>query len=323
MLISILHKTKLFVRCEMFPFLQMLFYNTFCKGWIELFGIRDKRKMKYNVSICLIFKNEAPFLKEWLDYHLTVGVDHFYLYDNNSNDNYQEIIQSYIDKGLVTLINWPEQNSQFKAYKHCYANYRNVTNWMSFLDADEFICLKYKTSIKEWLMDFGKYHAVNIHWLMFGTGGVLKHDYNKNVIEQYYTCWSKLSPHGKCFINTRYDIANFGTWYVHHHTYMYRCICGIRIMIPAVNQFGYICTIDHLWGGGKNKRQNSTIQINHYFTKGWDIWSRKMHKTDVLYAKNPKSDIKYFYKYEEKCISQDYTILRFFIKMKINQGIIQ
>jgi len=155
---------------------------------------------------------------------------------------------------------------------------------------------------------------------MFATGGQLKHDYEKNVIEQYFSSWDRLSPHGKCLINTRYEIANFDSWYVHHHTYMYYPILGIKVIIPAINQFGYICTIDKTWGGGKDKLKNSSIQINHYFTKSWDIWSSKMKKTDVLFSKNPKNDIGYFYKYEQKAISHDYTIQRFFIKMKILQG---
>lgn len=318
-----IHFAKQFIREKIIPFTYMLFYNSLCKGWITLMGSHDRRKMKYEVSLCLIFKNEAKFLKEWLDYHITVGVDHFYLYNNNSDDNYLDVIQTYMEEGLVTLVDWPDKNSQFKAYKHCFENYRNESKWISFLDADEFVCPKYKSTIGEWLKGFDKYPAVNIHWLMFCTGGVLKHDYNRNVIEQYYVSWDNLSSHGKCFINTRYDIANFNTWYVHHHTYMYRKILGFRMVIPAVNQFGYICIVDHTWGGGKDKLKHSTIQINHYFTKAWDIWSSKMHKTDVLYSKNPKSDIRYFYKYEDKCISQNYTIQRFFIKMKINQGLIR
>lgn len=301
----------------------LLFYNTVCKYWIKLFGERDLRNLKHRVSLCLIFKNEAPFLKEWIDYHLTVGVDHFYLYNNNSEDNFRDVIESYVEEGVVTLIEWPEENSQFKCYKHCYENYRNESKWISFLDADEFICPKYKCDINEWLNDFDKFHAVNIHWLMFCTGGVLEHDFQKNVIEQYCACWEDFWTHGKCIINTRFDIANFNTWYIHHHTYMFRKICGIRMVIPAINQFGYICTVDKTWGGGNNKRKNSNIQINHYFTKAWNVWSDKMKMTDVLFAKNPKSDLSYFFKYEDKCIDHDYTIQRFYIKMKIKQGIIK
>lgn len=301
----------------------MLYYNSFCKLWIIIFGTQDRRQLKYKVSLCLIFKNEAPFLKEWLDYHQTVGVDHFYLYNNNSEDNFTEILRPYVADGIVTLINWPYDHSQFKAYKHCYDNFRCETNWISFLDADEFFVPKYADTIAEWLRPFGKYPAVNIHWRMFGTGGQLMHDYSKNVIEQYFTCFDELYSHGKCLINTRFEIASFDLWHVHHHTYMRYPICGIYVTLPAINQFGYICTVDKTWGGGKHKQENATMLINHYFTKAWDIYSAKMHRTDVLFKNNPKADYKYFYKYEMRCRKEDFTIRRFLIRMKIHQGLIK
>lgn len=316
-------KLKHFLKENMLPFLMMAFYNSVCKLWINVFAKRDDRDMKYYLSICLMFKNEAPFLKEWLDYHLTIGVDHFYLYNNNSDDNYREVLKNYIENGVVSLIDFPKPNAQFEAYMQCYNDFRKDNNWIMFLDADEFLCPKYEINIKTWLKKYNKFHAVNIHWLMFGTGGILEHDYSRNVIEQYFASWDRLSPHGKTIINTRYEIANSNRWYLHHHTYMYRKIFGIRMVVPAVNQFGYICTIDKTWGGGNNKYNNSNIQINHYFTKSWSIWSEKMKKTDVLFTNNPKSDINYFYKYEDLCRSRDYTIQRFLIRMKIFQNIIK
>ena len=51
-------------KINLLPFLKMLFYNTVCKWYIRLFGKRDERRLKYKVSFCLIFKDEAPFLKE-------------------------------------------------------------------------------------------------------------------------------------------------------------------------------------------------------------------------------------------------------------------
>ena len=41
-----------------------------------------KQQKKYTVAVCAIFKNESVFLKEWLEYHLLIGVEHFYLYNN-------------------------------------------------------------------------------------------------------------------------------------------------------------------------------------------------------------------------------------------------
>ena len=107
MILELLKKIKARIDRVFMPFIKMCFYNTFCKAYIELFGRKDKREMKYRLSLCLIFKNEAPFLKEWIDYHTIVGVDHFYLYNNNSDDNYKEVLEPYIRQGIVTLIEWP------------------------------------------------------------------------------------------------------------------------------------------------------------------------------------------------------------------------
>lgn len=61
---------------------------------------------KHYLSILSIFKNEAPFLKEFIEYYLLMGVDHFYLYNINSEDDYADILRPYIDKGIVTFLDW-------------------------------------------------------------------------------------------------------------------------------------------------------------------------------------------------------------------------
>lgn len=40
---------------------------------------QDTADKLYYLSVCAIFKNEGPILKEWIEYHLLVGVDHFFL----------------------------------------------------------------------------------------------------------------------------------------------------------------------------------------------------------------------------------------------------
>jgi hypothetical protein len=301
-------------------FTLAIYYNSIAKLLVILFAKRKLEKRKYVVSLCLIFKDEAPFLKEWIDFHKMIGVDHFYFYNNNSTDNFLEIIQPFLNQNDITLIDWPYQQAQHKAYKHCYDTYRKDSNWISFLDADEFICLKNEENIADWLSKYSKYPSITAHWKMFGTGGLLKHDYSKLVIEQYNVSWDRFNVHGKCFVNTKYDIANFDKWFVHHSTYMYFKIRFVQFVLPPVNQFKYFCTLDTMWGHGKNKDSKSTIQINHYFTKAWDIYSAKRNKSDVFFKENPKLDYSYFYKYEMKNTSVDYTIYRFIMKLKISRG---
>ena len=44
-----------------------------------------------------IFKNENTYLGEWLEYHRIVGVDHFYLYDDDGSPEARELLQPYIE----------------------------------------------------------------------------------------------------------------------------------------------------------------------------------------------------------------------------------
>ena len=44
------------------------------------------------IAVCAIFKDEGPYLLEWLAFHKLIGVDLFFLYDNDSSDGGSDII---------------------------------------------------------------------------------------------------------------------------------------------------------------------------------------------------------------------------------------
>ena len=109
---------------------------------------------KYNLSVCALFKNEARYLKEWIEYHRMIGVDHFYLYNNGSRDRSVDILIPYVKQGLVTLKNWPDLipegreccpgewalSTQVQAYENA-AKYTALgeTEWLAFIDVDEYL----------------------------------------------------------------------------------------------------------------------------------------------------------------------------------------
>ena len=76
----------------LYPFIN-LFYHILLKS-IHKITSPKRTIYKYQTTLVLIFKDEAPFLQEWLTYHLTLGIDHFYLYQNNSTDNYMEVLSN-------------------------------------------------------------------------------------------------------------------------------------------------------------------------------------------------------------------------------------
>lgn len=99
----------------------------------------DSALFKYKLSIAAIIKNEAPYMKEWIDYHLAAGVDHFYLWNNDSDDNLLEVLQPYIDNNIVDYHFLTGKCSQLAAYNEAIQKYRFSSQYMAFIDADEFI----------------------------------------------------------------------------------------------------------------------------------------------------------------------------------------
>lgn len=96
-------------------------------------------------------------------------------------------------------------------------------------------------------------------------------------------------------------------------------VLGFKVSMPAVNQFGFISPMGHEWGGGKHRVAHSTIQINHYYTKAWNVYKEKMQRPDVYFVKNAK-DMQKLLTREMKCTEKNYTILRFLQKMRYDRG---
>jgi len=99
----------------------------------------DKNLFPYDLAVVAILKNEGPYLKEWLDYHLLAGVDHFYLYDNESPDNQAEVAKPYIEAGLVDYFPAPGKMMQHVVYNDAVKNFKFFCRYMTFIDGDEFI----------------------------------------------------------------------------------------------------------------------------------------------------------------------------------------
>lgn len=266
---------------------------------------------KYNISICAVFKNEATYLREWIEFNHIVGIEHFYLYNNNSEDDYISVLKPYVEKGLVTLIDWPHNQRQMECYKSCIASFAPETKWLGFIDIDEFIVPKSTDSVYEFLRPFEKKAAaVKVYWRLFGTSGRLERDLDGLVCEDFTVCWPKYCDIGKCFYNTAYDFAPNSKHSSQLHHSFWANINGVDV--PPVNIFNKICV------GNRNMAKNGDfpIQINHYFTKSYKEYAMKCAKGDVYFNINPH-DEEYFYEHERKCTSTDYSAYKYLIKMKL------
>ena len=92
----------------------------------------------YDIVITAIAKNEGHYLEEWVEYYLSIGVDHFYIYDNDSTDNSKEVLQPYIDKGIVDFIPYNGEEKQLPSLYNSFHNYRYITKYMINVDIIHF-----------------------------------------------------------------------------------------------------------------------------------------------------------------------------------------
>lgn len=150
----------------------------------------DKDLFFYDLAIVAILKDEGHYLKEWLDYHLLAGVDHFYLYDNDSTDNQAEVAKPYIEAGLVDYFHAPGKLMQYAVYNDAVNKFRFYCRYIAFIDLDEFIYPKDTTSPIAEILDeilHGNKNAagLSIHWQCFGSNGQEKADYSIGVLERF------------------------------------------------------------------------------------------------------------------------------------------
>lgn len=153
---------------------------------------------EHKLAICAIFQNEAEWLKEWLEFHYLQGVEHVYLYNNNSTDDYKQVLDPYIEEGCVTLTDWLYTYDEMAhkewiaiqtgAYMDCIKRFGDKTNWLACIDVDEFLFCPTGDQLPDFLKSFEKYPGVAVNWLKFGTSGVEDIPPNKLLIECLTRC---------------------------------------------------------------------------------------------------------------------------------------
>ena len=155
---------------------------------------------KYTLSIACIFKNDADYLKEWIEYHRIVGVEHFYMLNNDSEDSYKNVLQPYIEQGIVTLGDWRDSLCSNRSYAWVFATQvpaleygcntlaRHESTWVAFIDTDEFLVPVQSNSVLDILKNHNDEVGLAISWRVFGTSNVKEIGENQLMIEQLTRC---------------------------------------------------------------------------------------------------------------------------------------
>ena len=124
---------------------QMAWINNHRHLWAvndsDKIEVQQPRVQSKDVAVCIIVRCENPYLREWCDHYLSLGVKKIFLYDNSreGDERPSEVLTGYGD--AVEIIDYTSEGvgAQVRAYTDCYEKHGNEYGWIGFLDADELV----------------------------------------------------------------------------------------------------------------------------------------------------------------------------------------
>lgn len=257
------------------------------------------------MSVCAIFRNEAPYLREWIEFHRIVGFDRFCLYQNNSDDDWQSALRPYLETGVVEVTDWPMASpAQLPAFQDFVDRHGQSDEWVAFIDCDEFLFSPDHGTVLE-ALDQGPFKecgAVAVNWLCFGAAG------QEDVIDG--------------LVIERFTVRPKDTFWMNDYV---KCLVKLdRLEALSNNAHHFITRGETVNEQGENvpDKFNSPpthrlLRINHYATKSRSEWLKRvtLGRVDVPCHRSAGE----FENYQAAEVD-DRTIRRFLPKLKRRLG---
>ncbi|HEX2869671.1 MAG TPA: glycosyltransferase family 2 protein [Polyangiaceae bacterium] len=156
-------------------------------------------------GIGAIFRNEAPYVTEWVAHHRLMGFRDIFIADNDSDDGTWELLQVLEKLGYLKCFrfpNLPGQPPQLPAYAEVMQRFGSQVDWMAFIDADEFIWPTNgeRTAIPSLAAVAARPEvgAIVLNWALYGSSGHLNHAAGL-VIERFQRCAPRRQPSNEHF----------------------------------------------------------------------------------------------------------------------------
>jgi len=168
---------------------------------------------KHNVSIIVCARWETEYITEWLLYHQSIGFDHVYLYcnDDDPTELYGQVLPFCRGEApFVTFHHFPFQGQQFYMLTHGLRHHKEETEWIAFLDIDEFLVLPELNDIQAFLRRCPPHwDSIHFNWSYFGNSGHIERP-GGSVLCTYTRREENLHPATKTLTRTaKIDLAKF------------------------------------------------------------------------------------------------------------------
>nr|DAD30672.1 TPA_asm: hypothetical protein HUJ06_009523 [Nelumbo nucifera] len=219
---------------------------------------------KYEMCVCTMLRNQARFLQEWVMYHGRIGVQRWFIYDNNSDDDIHRMIEMLKGSGYnMTRHAWPWIKTQEAGFSHCAMRARESCKWVGFIDVDEFLYMPsglylhdvVRNQSGSYYSDHGQVGEIRISCHSFGPSG-LKRVPEKGVTVGY-TCRMGTPERHKSIV--RPEALNSTLINVVHHFHLRE-------------GFKYVDV------------ERGVMVINHYKYQVWEVFKEKFYRRVATYV---------------------------------------
>lgn len=253
--------------------------------------------------ILTVIKNEHEYLDEWIKYHLDLGIDHIFIFEDIDSESHKEICDKYGDKvsldNICSILNDDDRKMvlELKITKKrnaqeiyfpkglTYIQKLNKYDWCFVIDNDEFITFEDKNkNLEEILSLYQGYDAFVMQWKCYGANGLInKPDYDDKGIIDTYTKESSYIGHRIIEWTTKicYNLNRFKEIYFR----------GNHQPSDVCNW----CKTD--FSRLRSKIVYDNVFIRHYMTKSWEEYISKRKRgyfmgfartVDMFFKINPE-----------------------------------
>lgn len=232
---------------------------------------------KYYLTLIAIFRDEAPYLKEWIEFYRLQGVEHFYLHNHLSKDNYKEVLAPYIKEGIVELLDVtgePKTKEKWDSFQEDLYNdvikrIAQDVEWVVVVDTDEFLYPLKADRLSEALKAYDDLACLSVPWQMFGSGQVERHRPDKLLIEELTMANPNKDSCIKSIMKPRY-VKRLGT-----------------VHFPRLQPgFAQANERRQYFEGFKHPQTNQEPEIfklNHYWARDWAFFKeRKLSRIHIV-----------------------------------------
>jgi len=226
---------------------------------------RHRRQKAHSMCVCTMLRNQARFLREWIIYHSHIGVERWFIYDNNSDDDIEQVLNTMDPSRYnVTRHLWPWMKSQEAGFAHCALRARESCEWVGFIDVDEFLHFPGNQTLADILQNYSnrpRIGELRTACHSFGPSGRTKMP--KKGVTTGYTCRLSAPERHKSIV--RPDALNPSLINVVHHFHLKEGARYVNI------------------GQG-------VMLINHYKYQVWEVFKDKFSGRVATYVADWKDE---------------------------------